>query len=163
MTKEAYSAVLRLLNTQPGAYQLHEHEPVVTLEEASLTVPHLCENLLKTVVFRIKDGHWVLAAVTGQQRIHYKKLADAVGVKRTDLRAVTPQEVESELGFEIGGVGPFRIREDIQVVIDERVQGKVFCGSGRNTCTVETDVATLTDASAAVRAPVIKPEEPNPQ
>ena len=159
MPFDAYTAVLALLNSHPGTYSLHEHEAVITLEDAALKVPHLCENLLKTVVFRIKDGDWILAAVTGHQRIHYKKLADALGVKRTDLRAIAPQDVVTELGFEIGGVGPFAIRDDIRVVIDAAVTGTVFCGSGRNTCTIEMDVAALSAASTAIRAVVTKPED----
>jgi Cys-tRNA(Pro)/Cys-tRNA(Cys) deacylase len=53
--------------------------------------------------------------------------------------------VESELGFEIGGVGPFPVRPDIRVVFDRSVgqTGNVFCGSGRNTRTVEMDIADL--------------------
>jgi Cys-tRNA(Pro)/Cys-tRNA(Cys) deacylase len=134
-----------LLEESGASYCIHRHEPVTSIAEAHRTVPHLTHNLLKTVVFRIKNANWILAAVNGKTRIHYKKLADAVGVKRRELRSISPGQVESELGFEIGGVGPFPIRTDVRVVFDESVgqTGSVFCGSGRNTRTVEMDVADL--------------------
>ena len=140
-----YRHVLQLLEKSGAAYRMHCHAPVTTIDEARLKVPHLTRNLLKTIVFRIKDAAWILAAVNGDARIHYKKLADAVGVKRRALRSISPSQVQSELGFEIGGVGPFPVRPDIRVVFDQSVgeAGNVFCGSGRNTRTVEMDIADL--------------------
>jgi len=140
-----YRHVLQLLEKSGATYRMHCHEPVTTIEAARRKVPHLTHNLLKTIVFRIKDTAWILAAVNGDARIHYKKLADAVGVKRKALRSISPDLVESELGFEIGGVGPFPVRPDIRVVFDQSVgkTGNVFCGSGRNTRTVEMDIADL--------------------
>jgi Cys-tRNA(Pro)/Cys-tRNA(Cys) deacylase len=140
-----YQHIVQLLENSGAAYRMHRHEPVTTIDEARRKVPHLTRNLLKTIVFRIKDTAWILAAVNGDARIHYKKLADAVGVNRKTLRSISPEQVASELGFEIGGVGPFPVRPDIQVVFDQSVgqSGNVFCGSGRNTRTVEMDIADL--------------------
>ena len=125
-----YTKVIEMLKESGFPYTVHEHTPVTTVDEAHQKVPHLTHNLLKTVVFRIKDAHWILAAVTGNVRIHYKKLADAMGVKRKDLRSIAPEQVEADLGFEIGGVGPFPVREDIRVVFDQTLapMDHVFCG-----------------------------------
>lgn len=153
-----YTKIIDMLKNSGFAYTVHEHTPVTTVDEAHQKVPHLTHNLLKTVVFRIKDAHWILAAVTGNVRIHYKKLADAMGVKRKDLRSIAPEQVESELGFEIGGVGPFPVSEDIRVVFDETLAplDNVFCGSGKNTRTIEMKSADLIRLAKARVFPITK-------
>lgn len=153
-----YETVIQMLARSGFAFKIHEHQPVTTIAEANQKVPHLTHNLIKTVVFRIKDADWVLAAASGSARIHYKKLGDALGVKRTTLRSIAPDQVESELGFEIGGVGPFPVRPDVYVIFDERLRhvGNVFCGSGRNTRTIEMDVADLIAVSGGAIHPILK-------
>lgn len=126
------------------------------MAEAVAFVPELTDNLLKTVVFRKKSGTWVLAALFHDRRVNYKQLAEAVGINRRDLRPVSPTEVERALGFEIGGVGPFPINDEIVVVIDDAVTNRitVLCGSGKNTCTIELKVRDLLRVSHAVVAPI---------
>lgn len=157
-----YTSVIELLETSGLPFRVHEHAPVTTIDQAHRMVPHLTRNLLKTVVFRIKDAEWILAAVAGNGRIHYKRLADAMRVKRTDLRSIAPEQVESELGFEIGGVGPFPIRGDIRVVFDQTVArlGTIFCGSGKNTRTIEMKSADLILLTGGRIHPIVRePEE----
>ncbi len=151
-----YPLVVDMLERSGAAYRLHSHPPVTTVEEAFVKAPRLTHNLLKTVVFRIKAGDWILAAVAGSVRIHYKKLADAVGVNRKELRSIAPAAVEFELGFPIGGVGPFPVRADIRVVFDAGLEqlGTVFCGSGRNTETVEMDIGDLIRLSRGIVYPI---------
>lgn len=146
-----YDKILNLLETSGTDYRLHEHIPIQTIDEALEKVPHLTRNLLKTVVFRMKGGGWILAAVSGTDRIHYKRLGECFGVNRRDLRSVSPVEVQSDLGFEMGGVGPFPVDKDVHVVVDEKLKGldRIFCGSGLNTKTVEIRVADLIRLSGA--------------
>lgn len=154
----AYDKILHLLKTSEAEYRLHEHIPIQTIDEALEKAPHLTKNLLKTVVFRIKDGGWILAAVGGTDRIHYKRLGECFGVNRRALRSVSPEEVQSDLGFEVGGVGPFPVARDVQVVVDEKLKnlGRIFCGSGLNTKTVEIRAADLIRLSGARVYPVTK-------
>lgn len=154
----AHGKILHLLETSQAEYRLHEHIPIRTIDEAQEKVPHLAKNLLKTVVFRIKDDGWILAAVSGSDRIHYKRLGECFGVNRRALRSVSPEEVQSDLGFEVGGVGPFPVAKDVQVVVDEKLKNldRIFCGSGLNTKTVELRVADLIRLSRARKYPVTK-------
>jgi Cys-tRNA(Pro)/Cys-tRNA(Cys) deacylase len=153
-----YANIIAMLKQSGCSFNVHEHAPVTTIDQARQKVPHLTTNLLKTIVFRIKEADWILAAVAGDGRIHYKKLADALKVKRRDLRSIAPDQVESELGFEIGGVGPFPFREDIRVVFDETVAtlGNVFCGSGKNTRTIEMKSSDLIDLASGRVYPIVK-------
>jgi len=153
-----YQKVIQMLEQSGADFHIHAHPPVTTIEEARQKVPHMTRNLLKTVVFRIKGSDWVLAAVNGSGRIHYKKLADALGVKRTALRSISPDQVASELGFEVGGVGPFRVSQDIRVVFDAPVAqlAHIFCGSGKNTLTVEMQAADLIALSGGCVFPIVE-------
>ncbi len=160
-----YPLVIQLLERSGAAFHLHDHVPVTTIAEANRKVPHLTHNLLKTVVFRIKDADWILAAVHGGDRIDYKKLADALGVKRSHLRAVAPDQVAAALGFEVGGVGPFPVRSDIRVVFDAALRelANVFCGSGKRTVTVEIKAADLMALTGGMIHPIAargKPQIP---
>lgn len=150
-----------MLAASGAPYRLHVHPAVTTVDEAFLKAPHLTRNLLKTIVFRIKDGDWILAAVAADARIHYKRLADAMALNRKALRSIAPQAVESELGFPIGGVGPFPVRTDIRVVFDAGLQdlGTVFCGSGRNTETVEMDIGDLIRVARGRVYPIVRQQK----
>lgn len=153
-----YQNVIQMLEQSGFDFKVHAHEPVTRIEDARCKVPHLTHNLLKTVVFRIKDGDWILAAVTGDHRIHYKKLADALAVKRKDLRSISPQQVQPELGFEVGGIGPFPVRSDIRIIFDQSLVdlGSIFCGSGRNTRTIEMQVGDLIMLSKGMVYSIVK-------
>ena len=159
-----YEQVTAMLDAGGFPYRVHAHQPIRTIEEAHAQVPHLTRNLLKTVVFRIKDAQWVLASVKGGDRIHYKKLADACGVKRTELRSVSPAQVEEDLGFQVGGVGPFPVNHKIRVVLDQRLRqlDSIFCGSGRNTRTIEMKMTDLMTLTAATVYPIVK-EDASPR
>lgn len=151
-----YATIIGLLEASGAAYRVHQHPAVVTIDEARRTVPHLTRNLLKTVVFRIKDDDWVLAAVACGDRVHYKRLADALAVKRTALRTVPARRVADELGFEIGGIGPFPVRGDVRVVFDATLPclDSVYCGSGRNTRTIQIGAADLISLSRGIVHPI---------
>ncbi|MGI9289027.1 MAG: aminoacyl-tRNA deacylase [Pseudomonadales bacterium] len=157
----AFDQVERLLKDAAVTYQIHSHIPVSTIDDARQKVPHLTHNLLKTVVFQIKNNGWILAAVDSLARIHYKHLADAVGVNRTDLRSVPADLIQEVTGFELGGVGPFPIRDDLQVVIDENLRGveNVYCGSGRCDRTVEIALQDLIELGHATVYSISKSEE----
>lgn len=154
----AFEAVTALLRKSCCEFRIHTHPEVRTIADADARVPHLTRNLLKTIVFRIKNGSWILAAVHKDDRIDYKKLAKTLGVTRKHLRSIAPEQVTHELAFQVGGVGPFPIREDVQVVLDEKLIGigSVFCGSGVNTQTVEIDLNDLALLTRATTGPISK-------
>jgi len=146
-----FNHIQQLLKDGGLPYTLHTHPPVTTVEDARAKVPHLTVNLIKTIVFHIKDSHWILAGVNGTDRIDYKQLGDAFGVNRKQLRSVSPQDVQAELGFEIGGVGPFPVNDNVRVILDEGLLklGMVFCGSGKNTVTIAMNVHDLVAIAGA--------------
>lgn len=140
-----YEQILQLLDEQGVAYRLYEHEPVRTVAEVEEKLPLLLDRMLKTIAFRLRDGRYVLAGLRGHDRLSYPLLARALGVNRRDVTSLSPEAVAAELGFAVGGVGPFALREDVLVLFDGRLldMGTVYCGSGLSTVTLAVDFADL--------------------
>ncbi len=148
-----HDRLIRLLDESQVAYRIHAHPPSITFQDAArLHFP--LDHLLKTIAFGIKGRGWVLAALRGADRVDYKKLAALLGVKRTKITALAPQQIEEDLGYPIGGVAPFATNPQTQVILDARVLSleHIFCGAGRNDRTLEispTDLLRLNGGCAA--------------
>jgi len=71
---------------------------------------------------------------------------------------VSAPEVKTGLGFEISGVGPFPVALDVAVILDQSLIDllHVFCGSGRNTVSVEIFPKDLAKAGQARVAAIRK-------
>lgn len=139
-------------------YQMHEHAPSVTFQDAIDYLDFPLDRLLKTIAFRIKNGDWVLAVVPGAERVDYKKLAAHLGISRDKLIRLTPEQVESDLGYPLGGVGPFPTNAQTRVVFDDMVLklGTVFCGTGRKDRTLEIEIEALVRLSTGSTAPIVQ-------
>jgi Cys-tRNA(Pro)/Cys-tRNA(Cys) deacylase len=74
------------------------------------------------------------------------------------LVRLSPQEVESELGYQLGGVAPFAPNAQTQVLIDAGALGRqtVYCGTGRNDRTLEIAPRLLVGVTGAQVAPLAK-------
>ena len=136
--------VRAFLDASGAPYRTHTHAPLVSFEDAKTVLPFDPDSMVKGLVFRIPSGAFAIVALCGADRADYKKIADALGVRRADLRAADPVDVEAELGMQLGGIVPLPIK-DALVLIDERVMAldAIFCGSGRNNVTVEIKARDL--------------------
>lgn len=139
-------------------FVVHHHAPSVTVQDAEANLDFPVERLLKTIAFRVKNGGWVLAGILGYGRVDYRRLGDAVGVNRTQLMPLSPEEVEQQLGYVIGGVAPFAPNERTQVILDDAIlrHATIFCGTGRTDRTLEIVPAELIAASGALVASIAK-------
>ncbi|MCP4422753.1 MAG: YbaK/EbsC family protein [Chloroflexi bacterium] len=142
---DCFENILILLKNHAVDYKLHEHEPVRTVAEVEAKLPFLLDKMLKTIAFRVKDGRFVLAGLRGHDRIDYRKLAAALGVNRRAVASMSPQAVKAELGFEVGGVGPFALQPNVTVLLDTQLAalGIVYCGSGKNSITFAIEFTDL--------------------
>lgn len=163
MTDEAIARRVVALLTERGVpFRIHEHPVARTVEEAKTLLPFPPEQFLKTVAFRVKGGPWMLAALRGEERVDYRKLAEALGVKRADLVRPDAAAVEAGLGYAIGGVGPIPPHNGTQTIIDTgaTVMERVYCGMGRDDQTLEIALADLIAVSGAQLAPIAQGQHP---
>ncbi len=153
-----YDEVVDLLSQNGVKFKIHEHEAVRTIKDAERIAPTLVAGLLKTVVFKVKDSFRVLAAVRCQDRIEYPKLAAALNVNRRQINSLSPEEIQAELGYEVGGVGPIPVRSDVRAIFDSSLRnaGTIYCGSGRNTLTLELEFTDLLRVTRGEIHPIIR-------
>ena len=128
-------------------YRLHRHPPVRTEADLHLTGLDVAASA-KTLAFCLPDHRVVLAAIPGPSRLRYGNLARLLGVPRSALRPAPPERLAA-LGMEPGGVGPICDDPAVQLVLDSRLTGTVFCGSGLPEVSVELAVADLALVSPA--------------
>lgn len=152
-------ATIRRLTEHGVSFRIHEHVVSRTVADAEALLPFPLDCLLKTVVFRVKGGPWILAVCRGQDRVDYRKLALACGVKRADLVRPAPGEVEAALGFAIGGVSPIPPDDTTRSIVDATAAttlDTVFCGIGRNDRTLEIAIADLIAVAGAQVLPIVQ-------
>jgi len=146
MENNQFDYLLEIIERSGVPFILHEHTPARTMEDAEQNLSFAIARIVKTVVFRTRDGGLVLAALRGTGRVDYPRLAALVGVNRRDLSPLSPEEVKELLGVEPGSVSPVMQQEDATVFIDDDVltiQPTIFCGIGRPDRTLEIAAADL--------------------
>jgi Cys-tRNA(Pro) deacylase len=104
--------------------------PMPTVRAAANAIGAREEQILKTLLFTADDGAHIVVIANGTRRIDRALLAQAAGVSRP--RAASPEAVLAVTGYPAGGVAPLALREDLPVVVDERVVALpvVYAGGG---------------------------------
>jgi len=155
----AEASITAMLEAHGVPYTLHRHADVRTIAEAHARVPHLTAGLLKTVVFELSPSdRRILVAVPCHAQVDYRGVAGALGCARRALRLVPPARVEAELGFAIGGVGPFALTAACEVLVDAAVASatRVRVGGGGPGRTLELLAGDLLRLPRTRRAAVAR-------
>ena len=138
-------------------YRLHRHAPVVSFAESKATLPFDPGASVKGLVFRLPGGGYAIVAMRGGARADYKKIADALGVRRADLTPASADELAADLDMAPGGVAPLPVR-GAAVLFDRALADLdvVFCGAGRAGATLEIKAADLIHIAGGATAQVTK-------
>ena len=160
---DTFTRIVAQLDASHATYTLHEHAPSITIQDADANLWFPVARLVKTIAFRVKAGGFVLVGLCGYRQVDYKKLAALVGVNRTKLMRLTPEEVEMELGYVLGGVSPFAPNERTFVVLDEGVLTwpTIYCGTGRTDRTLEIAPQELVRVTQAAVVGLAKDQAPS--
>ena len=135
--------VERLLSGSGIRYRIHTHEPLVSFDAARAVLPFDEAAMIKGLVFQTPDGY-AIVAMRGGDRADYKKIADALGIRRAELRLAASEAVAADLDMMAGGVVPLPIR-GARVLFDRTAieQPVIYCGTGRNDSTLEISCTDL--------------------
>jgi Cys-tRNA(Pro)/Cys-tRNA(Cys) deacylase len=138
-------------------YKLHRHAPVVSFAESKAALPFDPTASLKGLAFRLPNGGYAIAAMRGDARADYKKIADALGVRRSDLRTATAEELARDLDMAPGGVAPLPVR-GATVLFDRQTLDLdvIYCGAGRPGATLEIRRAELVRLAGGAVADLTK-------
>lgn len=125
--------------TQLGIpHRIFRHEtPVTSFEQAAADRNQRPEQIVRSILFQVRDGEFVLALIAGPDQIDWRKLRQIV--KRSRVRMATEEEVLAATGYKIGTVSPFGVKTQLRVLIDPSVlqEEEISIGSGiRNTAII---------------------------
>jgi Ala-tRNA(Pro) deacylase len=98
-----------------------EHEPVITSEDAARTRGFALKQGIKAILFTNGNGDWAVAEVPADKKAHPKKVADAKGWTKKDIRMATPEEVLEITGCEVGSVPPFGHKTKLSIFVDRGI------------------------------------------
>jgi len=113
-----FEKIIKLLKENKVNYQLFEHEPVFTSEQASkVRNIKMCQGA-KAIIFSA-DGKPILVVVPGDRRVDTKIFKKLYNIK--DLRLLTADEVKELTNLEIGAIPPFGNVMNLTTYVDNSV------------------------------------------
>lgn len=98
-------AIVSLLQSAGVSFQVLEHEPVFTSEQAARVRGVSLKQGVKAMVLQSGSGKFFLFCLPADQKIDFRKAAVLVDEKKVFL--ANPKEVLRVTGCEIGSVSPF--------------------------------------------------------
>ena len=129
MTKS--TPVTRTLDELGIPYQIHIHErPLRSLEQAAEERGLEPDQIVRSLLFRLEDGVFVLVLMPGGKKVNWAKLRRHLGVSR--MTTATSEEVQEVTGYETGAVSPFGLPLRLRLLADRRIMihDEISIGAG---------------------------------
>ena len=139
--------VTQALDQLSVPYTFFKHSGKVTsLEQAAEERGQMPEQIIRTILFRLAQGQYVLVLMAGPQQIDWKALRRYLGQSRVTM--ASQDEVLQMTGYQVGSVSPFGLPQPIRTLVDESVfaQEEISIGSGLRSTTVIMKTAVLMQA-----------------
>lgn len=76
-------------------------------------------QIAKSILFKTRDEKFLMIVSAGDVKIDNKAVKDLAGSR---VKMANAEEVEKITGFNIGGVCPFALEEDIPIYLDESLK-----------------------------------------
>lgn len=105
-------------------------EPPRTLEQAARERGQRPEQIVRSILFRLSQGEYLMVLMAGPRQIDWKALRKFLGKSR--VTTASKDEVLEATGYELGAVAPFGLPAPIRVLVDESVlqETQISLGSG---------------------------------
>ena len=138
--------IKELLNSNGITYEVSEHEPVYTSEQAAKVRGVELKTGVKALVLKTEEGSFVMGLIAADKRIDLKKLAKIARTKK--LRLASPQEVLKITGCEVGSVHPFGNLHRLPTYLDNSVleNNMVNFNAGLHTVSIQMKAKDLVKA-----------------
>ena len=103
---------------------------IKSLEQAAVERGQKPEQIVRSFVFRITEGEYVMVLMAGPGQISWPELRRYLGQSR--LTMASEAEVLAVTGYPIGAVSPFGLPMPVRILVDESVlrEAEVSIGSG---------------------------------
>jgi prolyl-tRNA editing enzyme YbaK/EbsC (Cys-tRNA(Pro) deacylase) len=124
MAQEEVEVIKKIFSVMKMTPKYHEHEAVVTSEEAAKTRGVELKSGIKALLFTNGVGSedsWVIVNVPADKKADTKKVAESLGWSKGRIRMATTEEVLERTGCEVGAVPPFGHKKRTKILVDTRV------------------------------------------
>ena len=119
-------------------YRFFQHPGEVrSLEQAASERGHRQEQIVRSILFRISKGDYVMVLMAGPKQISWTKLRKYLGVSRVTM--ASREEVLDVTGYPLGAVSPIGLPSPLRILVDKSVleEDEISLGSGvRNTTVI---------------------------
>jgi len=150
----ASTPVTAALDAAGIPYRFFVHPgPVHSLEQAAAERGQTPDQVVRSIVFRLAAGEFVMVLCAGARQISWPALRQYLSVSRVSM--ASRDEVREVTGYELGAVSPFGLPTPLRILIDESVlsSAEISLGSGVRGTTV---ILRRDDLLAALsHAPVV--------
>lgn len=129
--------VTRELDAKGVPYRQFTHPgPLHSLEQAARERGQRPEQVVRSILFRLSPGEFVMVLVAGPKQISWPALRAHLGVTR--MSTASQEEVLKRTGYPTGAVSPFGLPEPMRILADEGVfqEEELSIGSGVRYTTV---------------------------
>lgn len=137
LNKALPTPVTRHLDAKGIPYRVFIHPgPIHSLEQAAGERGQRPEQVVRSIVFRLSEGEFVMVLVAGAQQVSWPALRKHLGVSRISM--ASEEEILRCTGYPTGAVSPFGLPEPMRILVDESVlqEEEVSLGSGVRYTTV---------------------------
>jgi Cys-tRNA(Pro) deacylase len=130
--------------------QFRHAGPVTTLEQAAAERGQRPEQVVRSIVFRVGEGEYVMVLVAGRRQVAWRELRRYLGQSR--LTTASEAELLVSTGYAVGAVAPFGLPGPMRVLADERVfePDEISLGSGVRGTTIILSTQALRQALPSV-------------
>lgn len=139
--------VTRALADANVPHRLFRHPgPIRSLEQAARERGQRPGQIVRSLLFRITEGEFVMVLIAGPQQVDWRALRHTLGESRVTMAG--KDEVLAVTGYRLGAVSPFGLPSPLRILVDESVlaEDEVSLGSGERGATVILRSADLLQA-----------------
>ncbi len=155
--KTPKTKITNILDTHRIPYRLLPHnEPVFTVEAAARQRGVVMEEMVKSILLRDKDEHYVMACIIGNARLNPKAVRAHLPKEWRRLSFATAEEILTVTGCVQGAVAPLGLPDNVPVIFDEAIARctKVNISGGDPMVGLELDTQDLIRVAGARLAPI---------
>jgi Cys-tRNA(Pro) deacylase len=128
-------------------YRLYRHDHTVhSLAQAASERGMDEDQIVRSLVFRLQDGSFILVLMPGPGQVAWSKLRHFLGVSR--ITTAGADEVYQVTGYRPGTVSPFGLAEPLRLLADQRLRhrNEISVGAGIRDAGLILDSHDLTKA-----------------
>ena len=136
--------VTRWLAANGVPHRLFRHPGEVhSLEQAARERGQSPDQVVRSIVFRLSQGEYVMVLVAGSRQVSWPALRHYL--KQSRLTMASETEVLEATGYPLGAVSPFGLPAPMRILVDQSVleQNEISLGSGERYSTVFMTVKDL--------------------